>query len=205
GGRLSRGASGLRAHGPLPELPGPGRGGPGRGGARGPLAAGVGRDRVPRAGRDAVDRGVGEAGAPRRGGEHVRAAGAQAPGHRAGGRRAEMIAAELYTLREHLRDADAIAAGLGRVREMGYEGVELAGLGPIDAGRLGQLLRETSLVACSAHVRWERLRDEPDAVVEDCRTWGCSHVGGPVMPHGFRAGDGYARFARAAASGAAQV
>ena len=116
-----------------------------------------------------------------------------------------MIAAELYTLREHLRDADAIAAGLARVRDIGYEGVELAGLGPIEAGRLGGLLEETGLAACSAHVRWERLRDETDAVIEDCARWRCGHVAVPVMPQQFRSAEGYAHFAAAATAVAARL
>src|SRR5262245_57712198 len=106
-----------------------------------------------------------------------------------------MIAAELYTLREHLRDADAIANGLRRVRDIGYAGVELAGLGPIEPARLADLLAETGLTACSAHVRWERLRDETDAVVADCRTWGCVHVAVPFLGPEHRSADGYARFA----------
>jgi sugar phosphate isomerase/epimerase len=106
-----------------------------------------------------------------------------------------MIAAELYTLRDSLRDADAIAAGLARVREMGYDGVELAGLGPIEPGHLRRLLDETELAACSAHVRWERLRDETDAAIEDCRTWGCDHVAVPILPPEYRDAAGYARFA----------
>jgi sugar phosphate isomerase/epimerase len=116
-----------------------------------------------------------------------------------------MIAAELYTLRDQLRDADAIAAGLARVRDSGYEGVELAGLGAIETGRLGELLRDLGLTACSAHVRWERLRDETDAVVEDCRTWGCAHVAVPVMPPEFRSAEGYGRFAVEASAVAARL
>jgi sugar phosphate isomerase/epimerase len=105
-----------------------------------------------------------------------------------------MIAAELYTLRDSLRDPGAIAAGLERVREMGYEGVELAGLGPMEPAGVRRLLDETGLVACSAHVRWERLRDETDAAIEDCRTWGCDHVAVPILPAGYRDAAGYARF-----------
>jgi sugar phosphate isomerase/epimerase len=107
---------------------------------------------------------------------------------------AAVIVAELYTLRDHLKDAEAIAASLQRVREMGYEGVELAGLGPIEPLQLARLLREAGLAAGSAHVRWERLRDETDAVVEDCRTWECEHVAVPMMPPEYRDATGYARF-----------
>jgi sugar phosphate isomerase/epimerase len=104
-----------------------------------------------------------------------------------------MIAAELYTLRACLGDADAIAASLRRVREIGYEGVELAGLGPIEPARLRELLDGLGLVACSAHVRWERLRDETDAAIADCRTWGCEHVAIPFAPPEYRDAEGYAR------------
>ncbi len=113
-----------------------------------------------------------------------------------------MIAAELYTIREHLREPNAIAVALRRVREMGYSGVELAGLGPIDPLHLGELLLESGLVACSAHVSWERLLTETDASIEDCRAWRCNHVAVPVLPAGYRSLEGYARFA-AEASGVA--
>jgi sugar phosphate isomerase/epimerase len=105
-----------------------------------------------------------------------------------------MIAVELYTLRDHLRDADAIAASLQRVREIGYEGVELAGLGPIEPTRLARLLSDAGLVVGSAHVPWERLRNEVDAVLEDCRTWSCDHVAVPILPPEYRNAAGYRRF-----------
>jgi sugar phosphate isomerase/epimerase len=107
---------------------------------------------------------------------------------------AAVIVAELYTIRDHLQDADAIAAGLQRVREIGYEGVELAGLAPIEPVQLARLLGDAGLVASSAHVRWERVRDEPDAVVEDCQTWGCDHVAVGMTPAEPRDAAGYARF-----------
>ena len=105
-----------------------------------------------------------------------------------------MIVAELYTLRDHLQDADAIAASFQKVREIGYEGVELAGLGPIEPAHLARLLRDAGLDASSAHVGWERLRDETDAVLEDCRRWDCDHLAVPMMPPAYRDAAGYARF-----------
>jgi sugar phosphate isomerase/epimerase len=116
-----------------------------------------------------------------------------------------MIVAELYTLRDHLRDADAIASAIQRVREIGYEGVELAGLGPIEPAHLARLLGDAGLAASSAHVRWERLRDEPAAVLEDCHTWGCDHLAVPILPPEYRDGAGYARFGAEAAEVAGRL
>jgi sugar phosphate isomerase/epimerase len=106
-----------------------------------------------------------------------------------------MIAAELFTLREHLGDPESIAAAIERVGRMGYQGVELAGLGPIEPARLAGILRDGGLVACSAHLGWERLRDQTEAAIEDCRTWGCPQVAVPVLPGEYRDAEGYERFA----------
>jgi sugar phosphate isomerase/epimerase len=106
-----------------------------------------------------------------------------------------VIAAELYTIREHLGEPNSVAVALRRVREMGYDGVELAGLGPIQPVHLAELLLETGLVACSAHVSWERLRTETDATIEDCRAWRCNHVAVPGLPAEYRSAEGYERFA----------
>ena len=116
-----------------------------------------------------------------------------------------MIAVELYTLRGFLREEDGVAAALRQVRQMGYAGVELAGLGPIEPARLRGLLDEHELVACSAHVRWERLRDETEAAIEDCRTWGCDHVAVPILPAEYRDAAGYARFGVEASEVAARL
>ena len=116
-----------------------------------------------------------------------------------------MIAAELYTLRDQLQEPSAIAAGLKRVREMGYAGVELAGLGTIERSELARLLQETGLVACSAHVPWERLREETEAVIEDCQTWGCGHAVVPLMPAEYRDAAGYAQFAAETSEVAARL
>ena len=116
-----------------------------------------------------------------------------------------MIVAELYTLRDHLRDAAAIATGLERVRGIGYEGVELAGLGPIEPVNLARLLREVGLAASSSHVPWARLRDEFDAVLEDSQTLGCNHLAVPVLPPEYRDAAGYARFGGEAAEMAARL
>jgi hypothetical protein len=41
-----------------------------------------------------------------------------------------VIAALLYTVRDRLHDRHQLVEVLGRLREIGYEGVEVASLGP---------------------------------------------------------------------------
>ncbi|HKW58308.1 MAG TPA: sugar phosphate isomerase/epimerase [Candidatus Dormibacteraeota bacterium] len=105
-----------------------------------------------------------------------------------------MIAVQLYTLRSRLQDPAELGGVLGRLREIGYRAVEVAGLGPNTVDRFGEELRRADLIACAAHVGLERLMREPDSVVAECREWGCEYVVIPSVPEEYRSMDGYRRF-----------
>jgi sugar phosphate isomerase/epimerase len=105
-----------------------------------------------------------------------------------------MIAVQLYTIRAELQDPSRLGEVLGRVREIGYETVEVAGLGPRTVDRFGDEMRRAGLRACAAHVSFERLTRETDQVVAECRDWGCEYVVVPSTPEEYRSFDGYRRF-----------
>jgi len=109
-----------------------------------------------------------------------------------------MIAAQLYTLREHLKTPDQIAATLRKVREIGYEAVQLSALGPIETGRLKEILDENGLAVCATHIAWERLQNDIQGVIDEHRTLGCRHVAIGSMPPAYRNEEGYHRFAKEA-------
>lgn len=109
-----------------------------------------------------------------------------------------MIAAQLYTLREHLKTPEAIAATLQRVREIGYQAVQLSALGPIQTDRLKEILDANGLTVCATHIGWDRLRHDIQSVIDEHRTLGCRHVAIGSMPREYRNQEGYRRFAREA-------
>ncbi|HLS91630.1 MAG TPA: sugar phosphate isomerase/epimerase [Limnochordia bacterium] len=109
-----------------------------------------------------------------------------------------MIAAQLYTLREHLKTPDQIATTLRKVREIGYEAVQLSALGPIETGRLKEILDENGLAVCATHIAWERLQNDIQGVIDEHRTLGCRHVAIGSMPPAYRNEEGYHRFAKEA-------
>jgi sugar phosphate isomerase/epimerase len=86
------------------------------------------------------------------------------------------IAAQLYTVRDFTRTPAELARTLQRVRELGYTAVQVSAVGPIDAGELGQLLDGEGLACCATHVAFDRLRDDPAAVVADHQKWKCRYV-----------------------------
>lgn len=109
-----------------------------------------------------------------------------------------MIAAQLYTLRDHLKTPEAIATTLEKVREIGFEAVQLSALGPIETDRLKEILDANGLTVCATHTAWDRLRNDIQSVIDEHRTLGCRHVAIGGMPNEYRNLEGYHRFAREA-------
>lgn len=109
-----------------------------------------------------------------------------------------MIAAQLYTVRDQLQDASQVGGVLGRLREIGYRAVEVAGLRPSLAGRFGEELARADLIACAAHAPLERLTGDLAAVAAECGEWGCRYVVIPSLPNEYRSGAGVRRFVQEA-------
>ena len=110
-----------------------------------------------------------------------------------------MIAVQLYTVRDQLQDPARLGEVLRSLRQIGYGAVEVAGIPEAAMPRFGDELRAAGLVACAAHVGFERLAREPDAVAAECLGWGCEYAVIPSVPPEFRSQDGYRRFAALAA------
>jgi len=109
-----------------------------------------------------------------------------------------MIAAQLYTVRDQLQAPSHVGGVLGRLREIGYRAVEVAGLGRDVMGSFGQELARADLTACAAHAPLERLTGDLAAVAAECQEWGCRYVVVPGLPNEYRSAAGLKRFAREA-------
>src|SRR5437016_13557419 len=65
-----------------------------------------------------------------------------------------MIAAQLYTVRDRLHDRRQLVEVLGRLREIGYEGVEVASLGPDAADHFSEELTRAASRHAPRTSRW---------------------------------------------------
>ena len=115
------------------------------------------------------------------------------------------IAAQLYTLREYLQRPEDVRTSLRRVRALGYEAVQLSGLGPIEADELVRIVRGEGLVAAATHVSWNELAGDLDALAERHHQLGCQHTAIAAMPKEFRHRNGYRQFGEQAAPIAQQL
>jgi sugar phosphate isomerase/epimerase len=106
------------------------------------------------------------------------------------------MAAQLYTLREYLKTPEQIEATFGKVKAIGYDAVQVSGLGPIDPKQWKQMTDRIGLTICATHIGYADLTERPDEVIETHRLWECKYVGLGSMPQEFRTGkEGYVRFA----------
>ena len=84
------------------------------------------------------------------------------------------VCAQLYTVRDFLKTPKDIAESLAKVRAIGYEAVQLSGLGPIPETELAAMLEGEGLVCCATHEPGEDLFNNPAGVAERLRTLNCS-------------------------------
>ena len=98
------------------------------------------------------------------------------------------VAAQLFTLREHLKTPADIAASLKKVRAIGYEAVQISGMGPIAEEELVTILRDEGLTCCATHERGEKILNEPAAVAERLAKLNCQYTAYP-FPGGYDLND----------------
>lgn len=96
--------------------------------------------------------------------------------------RRKQIAAQLYTLREFLKTPEDIATSLKKVKKIGFDAVQVSGLGPIDPAELKKVLDGEGLICCATHESGQTIFDQPEKVVEKLNILGCKYTAYPY-PH----------------------
>ena len=95
------------------------------------------------------------------------------------------IALQLYSVRDDL--AADFYGTLKKVRALGYDGVEFAGLFGHSAGQVKAWLTELDLIPVSAHVPFVDMMANPD-ILDDYRAIGCRYVVIPYLTEEYRPG-----------------
>lgn len=94
--------------------------------------------------------------------------------------RKDRIALQLYSVRDCL--CDDFYGTLKKVKEMGYSGVEFAGLHEHSPEEVKEMCEEIGLVALSAHVPVKKLVEEMDEQVDAYSRLGCKYIVIPNLP-----------------------
>lgn len=102
------------------------------------------------------------------------------------------VALQLYSVRDEL-EAD-FEGTVRKVKELGYDGVEFAGLYGKSAAEVKALLDEVGLIPVSAHVPLDDLVQKTEELVKEYKEIGCEYIAVPYLTEDRRPGtDGFER------------
>lgn len=90
------------------------------------------------------------------------------------------IALQLYSVRDKMEQD--FAGTLRSVKEMGYDGVEFAGLYGKSPDEVAELLGQVGLAPVSAHVALAEMISDPQRVLGDYAAIGCKYIAIPYLP-----------------------
>jgi sugar phosphate isomerase/epimerase len=97
------------------------------------------------------------------------------------------VGIQVYGLRDLLEnDPGKFEPVMKTIKEMGYDGVELAGLYGLEPKHVRDILREKGLNPISAHVPLSEMIEDARRVAEDYRLIGCQYVTVPYLPPEYR-------------------
>jgi sugar phosphate isomerase/epimerase len=89
------------------------------------------------------------------------------------------VALQVYSIREDA-EKDFVKA-MQEVKNMGYDGVELAGLYGYTPEKVRDILKEVGLVPISAHVAYQEFKNDMKKTAENYATIGCQYVAIPYL------------------------
>lgn len=92
------------------------------------------------------------------------------------------IALQLYTIRDHLKTTEEVARSFARVREIGYEHVQLSGLGAMPTAQVKALAAQAGLGICATLEDGREIVEEPRKVADRLSELGCRYTAYP-LPH----------------------
>jgi len=94
------------------------------------------------------------------------------------------IGVQMYTIRDYLKTPREIESSIKKIKEMGFDLVQLSGLGPIDTDQLAKILTDNGIEACGTHSPWESVAEPKalDKLIEEHKKLGCSQIGIGMKP-----------------------
>jgi sugar phosphate isomerase/epimerase len=97
------------------------------------------------------------------------------------------IAIQLYSVRDDM-EAD-FAGTVKKVKELGYDGVEFAGLFGKSAAEVKEICATVGVTPISAHVPFDQMMADPDGVLATYAEIGCEFVVIPYLTEEYRPGN----------------
>ena len=100
------------------------------------------------------------------------------------------VAVQLYSVRDEMEQD--FYGTIRKMKELGYDGIEFAGLFGKDPDEIREFCSETGITPISAHVPYYDMLEDPEKVLSDYARIGCEYVAVPYLTEECRPGtDGF--------------
>lgn len=99
------------------------------------------------------------------------------------------IGAQLYTLRDFCQTKEDFANAMARVSEIGYQTVQVSGIGPIAAEDIKEICDRNGLEIACTHRGYDEYVNQIDKIIDFHKKLDCNIAGLGAMPAEFSNGD----------------
>ena len=96
------------------------------------------------------------------------------------------LGVNLFSVRKFLRSEEDVRKTFHRIREIGYDVVQLSGAAPLPAETVREISRENGLPIVCTHVPLDRILHDTDGVIREHQTYGCPVIGLGYLPDAYR-------------------
>lgn len=106
------------------------------------------------------------------------------------------LGAQLYSVRDHLTNPEDMSELFLKMKEIGYQNVQLSGHKVTDAETIRKISKETGMEIVITHTDPNRILNDTDAVIAEHKLFGCPVVGIGSMPKEYRTPEGVELFVK---------
>lgn len=96
------------------------------------------------------------------------------------------LGVNLYSVRKFLQNEEDTRRTFAKLREIGYEVVQLSGAAPMPAETVRKISRESGLPIVCTHSPLDRILHDTDALIREHRVFGCPVIGLGYLPREYR-------------------
>ncbi|MFI3326254.1 MAG: sugar phosphate isomerase/epimerase [Clostridia bacterium] len=96
------------------------------------------------------------------------------------------IGAQLYTMRDFLQTERDMEYTLQKISEIGYDTVQISGVGPVDPKVIRKLCDKNELKIVLTHTPQDKILNATDKVIEEHNILGADYIGIGSMPGKYR-------------------
>lgn len=105
-----------------------------------------------------------------------------------------IIGAQGYTIRDFAKTAEEAAVSLKKLKEIGYNTLQLSGFGDIEPKLMAEIAAENGIKIVVTHTNPDLILNETEKVIANHKIYGCNEVGIGSMPAKYHSEEGVKQF-----------